>query len=226
MAPSAGAPVGYELQLDHGAGDVPGGEQEVIHLLPPGTTGEFHVTARVVSEVELALRPESVALGGFGAITALVCLVLGALGAGPCALSTPTVASPSTGRCSASAWTSWRGCSSTPVLLGPGLAADNQIVIGAAILAVLHTHAVGRSGAGTSNPGRGDRGRTSPGARGKHWSGCAEVASTEISDAQKEGPRRRCYPHFRTPCKWQPLTENHHSRTTINLHIERKHELP
>jgi len=80
MAPSAGAPVGYELQLDHGAGDVPGGEQEVIHLLPPGTTGEFHVTARVVSEVELALRPESVALGGFGAITALVCLVLGALG--------------------------------------------------------------------------------------------------------------------------------------------------
>jgi len=78
MAPSAGAPVGYELQLDHGAGDVPGVEQEVIHLLPPGATSEFHVTARVVSEVELALRPESVALGGFGAIAALVCLVLGA----------------------------------------------------------------------------------------------------------------------------------------------------
>ena len=41
-------------------------------------TVEFHVTAGVVTEVELAVKPESVALGGFGAIAALVCLVLGA----------------------------------------------------------------------------------------------------------------------------------------------------
>ena len=47
-------------------------------LVPPGATVEFHVTARVVTEVELAVKPESVALGGFGGIAALVCLVLGA----------------------------------------------------------------------------------------------------------------------------------------------------
>jgi hypothetical protein len=47
-------------------------------VVPPRATVEFHVTARVVTEVELALKPESVALGGFGAIAALVCLVLGA----------------------------------------------------------------------------------------------------------------------------------------------------
>ncbi len=78
VLPGAGAPLGYELQLRHGAADVPAVEREVLHLLPPGAVTEFHVTARVVSEVELALRPESDALGGFGAIAALVCLVLGA----------------------------------------------------------------------------------------------------------------------------------------------------
>ena len=38
---------------------------------------KFHVTSRVVTEVELAIKPESVALGAFGAIAALVALVLG-----------------------------------------------------------------------------------------------------------------------------------------------------
>jgi len=40
-------------------------------------TYNFHVTSRVVSEVELAIKPEAVALGAFGAIAALVALVLG-----------------------------------------------------------------------------------------------------------------------------------------------------
>jgi len=78
VSPAAGAPSGYTLQLDHGGLDVPAVEQEIRRLLPPRATVEFHLTARVVTEVELALKPESVALGGFGAIAALVCLVLGA----------------------------------------------------------------------------------------------------------------------------------------------------
>jgi hypothetical protein len=77
MSPTAAAPIGYGLQLDHGGLDVPEVEQEIVRLLPRGATAEFHVTSRVVTEVELALKPESVALGGFGAIAALVCLVLG-----------------------------------------------------------------------------------------------------------------------------------------------------
>ena len=77
VSPAAGAPSLYGLQLDHGANDVRTVEQEIVHLVPPGSTYQFHVTSRVVTEVELAIKPESVALGGFGAIAALVCLVLG-----------------------------------------------------------------------------------------------------------------------------------------------------
>ncbi|MGA3218846.1 MAG: hypothetical protein ABSE77_07190 [Acidimicrobiales bacterium] len=78
VSPAASDPEGYTLQLDRGGLDVPAVEQEILRLVPPGATVEFHVIARVVAEVELALKPESVALGGFGAIAALVCLVLGA----------------------------------------------------------------------------------------------------------------------------------------------------
>jgi len=77
VSPEAAAPEAYALQLDHGGLDVPTVEQAIVHLLPRDATVEFHVTSRVVTEVELALKPESVALGGFGAIAALVCLVLG-----------------------------------------------------------------------------------------------------------------------------------------------------
>jgi len=69
-------PAAYEMVLDHGARSVPAVEQEIIDLIPRGFTYEFHVTAPVVTEVQLAVKPESVALGGFGAIAALVCLVL------------------------------------------------------------------------------------------------------------------------------------------------------
>ncbi len=78
VSPAAGAPAAYALQLDHGGLDAPAVEQEIRGVVPPGATVEFHVTARVVTEVELAVKPESVALGGFGGIAALVCLVLGA----------------------------------------------------------------------------------------------------------------------------------------------------
>ncbi len=76
-APGAGAPIGYEVQLDHGSGAVAAVEPKIVALIPPRATSNVHVTARVVAEVELALKPESVALGAFGAIAALVCLVLG-----------------------------------------------------------------------------------------------------------------------------------------------------
>ena len=68
VSPGAAAAESYALQLDHGGSDVPQVEQAIVHLLPRGATAEFHVTSRVVTEVELALKPESVALGGFGAI--------------------------------------------------------------------------------------------------------------------------------------------------------------
>jgi FtsX-like permease family len=77
LSPAQGAPIAYGLQLDHGTRDIVTVEQEIIHLVPPGATSEFHVTSRVVTQVELAIKPESVALGGFGIIAALVCLVLG-----------------------------------------------------------------------------------------------------------------------------------------------------
>lgn len=78
VLPLTAATFTYELQLRHGAADVPAVEQDVLRMAPSGANVEFHVTARVVTEAELALRPESVALGGFGAIAGLVCLIVGA----------------------------------------------------------------------------------------------------------------------------------------------------
>ncbi len=77
-SPATAAPVLYTLQLDHGASGVAPVEKAIIGLIPRGFTYEFHVTSRVVTEVELAVKPESVALGGFGALAFAVALVLGA----------------------------------------------------------------------------------------------------------------------------------------------------
>ncbi len=76
-APARVTPIVYGLQLDHGNRDVSRVEQELVGVVPRGFTYEFHVTSRVVAEVELAVKPASVALGAFGAIAALVILVLG-----------------------------------------------------------------------------------------------------------------------------------------------------
>jgi hypothetical protein len=77
-AVSPSANVLYGLRLDpHG----PSGavvERELASIVPRGLTYEFHVAARVTANVELAIKPESVALGAFGAIAALACLVLAA----------------------------------------------------------------------------------------------------------------------------------------------------
>jgi hypothetical protein len=76
LSTSPVVPVLYGIQLFHPS-DVFAVERELTALVPRGSTDDFHVTARVVSDVELALKPESLALGAFGAIGALVCLVLG-----------------------------------------------------------------------------------------------------------------------------------------------------
>ncbi len=77
-APGAAVAVLYGLQLDHGDASAAAVEGEIIGAVPPGGTYQFHETARIAAAAELSVKPESVALGGFGAIAALVCLVLGA----------------------------------------------------------------------------------------------------------------------------------------------------
>ena len=74
--PTTLKPVAYSMQLTGGAHGVLAAEQLINQHLPAGATVEFHVTSRVVNQVELALRPESVAIGAFGVIAALACLVL------------------------------------------------------------------------------------------------------------------------------------------------------
>ncbi|MDE3064184.1 MAG: FtsX-like permease family protein [Acidobacteriota bacterium] len=72
------APVLYGIQLRHGGADVARVEAQLIRLVPRGSVYEFHVTGAVTHQVELSIKPESVALGAFGAIAALACLVLAA----------------------------------------------------------------------------------------------------------------------------------------------------
>jgi hypothetical protein len=71
-------PVLYGIKLKNGPRDVATVEKQLISLVPRGYIYEFHVTSTVTHEVELAIKPESVALGAFGAIAALACLVLAA----------------------------------------------------------------------------------------------------------------------------------------------------
>jgi hypothetical protein len=67
----------YQLRLVHGSGDVPAVEREIIHLLPPDTLYNFHVTSVVAGEVERATKPESIALAVFGVIAGLATLLIG-----------------------------------------------------------------------------------------------------------------------------------------------------
>jgi hypothetical protein len=78
VSKEASLPILFGLQLKNGNRNVTTVEHELIGILPPGSTYEFHLTSRVVSQVELAIKPESVALGAFGLIAGLVAMVLGA----------------------------------------------------------------------------------------------------------------------------------------------------
>lgn len=69
-------PVLYGIQLRHGDRGIAKVQHELVGLVPKGQIYEFHVAATVTAQVELAIKPESVALGAFGAIAALACLIL------------------------------------------------------------------------------------------------------------------------------------------------------
>lgn len=69
-------PVLYGVQLRHGDRGIAAVQHELVGLVPKGQIYEFHVASTVTSQVELAIKPESVALGTFGAIAALACLIL------------------------------------------------------------------------------------------------------------------------------------------------------
>ncbi|MGD0811392.1 MAG: ABC transporter permease [Acidimicrobiales bacterium] len=72
-----GAPTLYGLQLEHGSRDLARVEGEVVDASRPGSAFLFNATSRVVAQVELALKPESVAFGAFGVIAGLVALLVG-----------------------------------------------------------------------------------------------------------------------------------------------------
>jgi hypothetical protein len=69
----------YGLRLAHGSRDVPLVENEIIRLLPPGTTYTFHVTSVAEGQVERSSKPEAIALGVFGAIAAVAALLIAGL---------------------------------------------------------------------------------------------------------------------------------------------------
>ena len=52
-------------------------KQAFVNASRPGSDFVFNATSRVVAEVELALKPESVAFGAFGVIAGLVALLVG-----------------------------------------------------------------------------------------------------------------------------------------------------
>ncbi len=78
VVPNQLTPALYGIQLKNGSRGLATVEHQLIGLVPRGDVYEFHVTSTVTHEVELAIKPESVALGAFGAIAALACLVLAA----------------------------------------------------------------------------------------------------------------------------------------------------
>jgi hypothetical protein len=66
----------YDLQLQHGARDVPAVEREIVADLPKGTTYQFHVTSVVTGQVDRSIEPEAIALGTFGLIMLLATLIV------------------------------------------------------------------------------------------------------------------------------------------------------
>lgn len=68
----------YAMQLVPGA-SIAAVEERLLHLLPSGSDANFTVAAITEGKVERAIRPESIALGVFGAIAALAALAIGAL---------------------------------------------------------------------------------------------------------------------------------------------------
>ena len=66
----------YGLQLDHGSHDLAAAEGEIIGLIPRGAQYNFYVPSVIEAEVQRAVKPETIALGVFGAIAALAALLI------------------------------------------------------------------------------------------------------------------------------------------------------
>lgn len=78
VAPGHLTPALYGIQLTGVGVSLSRLEKELVSVVPRGEIYEFHVTSTVTSQVELAIKPESIALGAFGVIASLACLVLAA----------------------------------------------------------------------------------------------------------------------------------------------------
>jgi hypothetical protein len=68
----------YAMQLAHGT-DIAAFEEKLLHVLPSGSDANFSITSIAETKVERAVKPESIALGVFGAIAALAAVAIGAL---------------------------------------------------------------------------------------------------------------------------------------------------
>jgi len=68
----------YAMQLAHGTA-IPALQESLLHLLPSGSDANFSLTSIAETKVERAVKPESIALGVFGAIAALAAVAIGAL---------------------------------------------------------------------------------------------------------------------------------------------------
>ena len=67
----------YGIQTTGGSRDVGVVERAFEKVIPPGDTVQDHVTSLVAAKSERAIKPESIALGVFGGIAALVALAVG-----------------------------------------------------------------------------------------------------------------------------------------------------
>ncbi len=67
------------MQLVHGSRDIPTVEKTLIRLLPSGSDANFTVTLLTETKVERAVKPESIALGVFGATAALAALAIASI---------------------------------------------------------------------------------------------------------------------------------------------------
>jgi hypothetical protein len=79
LTTAPGAPVLYGMRLGHGSADVADVERAFARAAPADSNYNFNATSRAVAEVQIAVKPESIAFGVFGAIAGLVALVIGTL---------------------------------------------------------------------------------------------------------------------------------------------------
>ena len=68
----------FGIQTDRGTSLVPQVEREIARLIPPGQIYTSHALAPVTAKADRSLRPISIALGVFGAVTLLAALLVAA----------------------------------------------------------------------------------------------------------------------------------------------------